>query len=738
MKKFYNLTSLIFIVFFAGTLKPVNAQNINHWEMVVAATDTWQYFPGTSEPASTWNSDKTNSSSWLTGPGGIGYGDGDDGTIINAVPSVYLRTNFNLTDTSIISWAILHVDYDDAFVAYLNGHEIARANIGTAGVKPLFNTYSTADREAKVYAGGIPERFIIQRDTLRKYIIQGANILAIEVHNSNATSSDLSSITYFSVGIKNGSSTYRQVPAWFDDPLKQKTNLPLLMIDTKGQEIPDEPKITAHMKVINNGPGQLNGILDDATDYTGNIGIEIRGQSSQMFPKKSFSVELRDTAGTGISDALLGMPAGEDWALIASFSDKSLLRNAITYQLGRKMGAWQPRTRFCEVYMNGVYHGVYLLVESIKRGADRVDINKLKPDEISGDNLTGGYIVKVDKTWDLTANEYFYTWPANKYYNARNYAFTYVYPKFDEIVSQQKSYIQDYLLMLENTLNGSSFKDPDNGYRKYMDVGSFVDFQIINELTNNVDGYRYSTFFYKKKDSDGGKLFAGPLWDFDLCYGNADFAPPRDLTTNWLYPNYGPDEGYNMHWWARLMEDEEYRQAFAGRWKALRAGAFSNDSIMANVDSDIAYIGDAVSRNFNRWPIIGQYVWPNYFIGNSYQEEVDFLKAWILNRLNWMDGNVSLSSGDLVSASQGNKVLVYPNPVKDQVNIELNTKDNHQIDIEIVDLLGKRVFESSYLPGTSGIQTFQLHVPAVAPGYYLLKLKQNQQVIGLQKLVIRN
>ena len=205
MKKKYIITGLLAIYFFAGTLTLANAQNINHWEMVVAANDTWQYFPGTSEPPSTWNSTNFNSTSWLTGPGGIGYGDGDDGTILSAVPSVYLRTNFTLTDTSAISWAILHVDYDDAFIAYLNGHEIARANIGTIGVKPFYNTYSITDREAKVYTGGIPERFIIQKDTLKKYIIQGANVLAIEVHNSSPTSSDLSSITYFSVGIKDGS-----------------------------------------------------------------------------------------------------------------------------------------------------------------------------------------------------------------------------------------------------------------------------------------------------------------------------------------------------------------------------------------------------------------------------------------------------------------------------------------------------------------------------------------------------
>lgn len=737
MKKIYVFFTLLAVFFLAGSFKTLEAQSVNHWEMVVDASDTWQYFPGTSEPPSSWANTDYNTSSWSSGPGGIGYGDGDDGTTISAVPSVYIRINFTIVDISNISWALLDVDYDDAFVAYLNGHEIARANIGSVGIRPTYNTYSTIDHEAQMYQGGIPERFVIHKDTITKYMLQGTNVLALQVHNANATSSDLSSNTFFCVGIKDGTSTYRQVPSWFEDPQNMKSNLPLLIIDTKGQAIPNEPKITASLKVIDNGPGQLNGLWDDATDYEGSMGIELRGQSSLSFPKLSYGIEIRTAASADTNVSLLGMPAEADWVLSASYSDKSMMRNAITYQLGREMGRWQPRFKYCEVYLNGSYNGIYMLIEKIKRGADRVDINKLKPEEISGDNLTGGYIVKVDKIQDLSSAEYFYSHPSIPYNNARNYAFTYVYPKYDEIVTQQISYLQNYLLTLENTLNGSSFKDPVNGFRKYMDLNSFVDFQIINELANNVDGYRYSTFFYKQKDSDGGKLFAGPLWDFDLCYGNVDYSPDNLATDKWLYPKYGPGEWQPMHWWARLMEDPDYNRAFAARWKTLRAGPFSTDSIMADLDADVQNMGEAISRNFVRWPILGVYVWPNYFVGSTYQEEVTFLKTWITNRLTWMDGNVSLSSGDLVSSYQGYNVSVYPNPVRDQLNIQLTTKDMTRIDCEIVDLLGKTVFASDYSPVSLGDQVLQFSVPGVAPGYYILKISQNQQVIEVKKLLIR-
>ena len=293
--------------------------------------------------------------------------------------------------------------------------------------------------------------------------------------------------------------------------------------------------------------------------------------------------------------------------------------------------------RFCEVYLNGEYNGVYVLMENIKRDSNRVDVSKLKTDEVAGDDLTGGYIIKADKTADAGNDEYFTITPSVHYHNSDNYRFTYVYPDFDEIIQEQKNYIKKYMTDVENSINGESFSDPVSGFRKYIDVKSFVDFQIIQELTNNVDGYRFSTFFYKDKDSKGGKLHAGPLWDFDLCYGNEDYTDFNLQTDIWLYTKYPDEYGGRMHWWARLMEDISYRSSFISRWKELREGSFSTDSIMNYLDNTINYLGEAVDRNFTRWPILGEYVWPNYFIGETYEDEVEYLKTWVTDRVNWID-----------------------------------------------------------------------------------------------------
>jgi len=511
--------------------------------------------------------------------------------------------------------------------------------------------------------------------------------------------------------------------------------LPLIVIDTRGQDIWDDPKIVAGMKVIDNGPGNTNNQFQDGTDYEGNIGIETRGQSSEMFPKKSYLIELRTETGVDTSATLLGMPAEEDWVLYAPYSDKTMLRNSLTFHLGGKMAGWQPRNRFCEVYLNGAYNGVYVLMENIKRDSNRVDVSKLKTDEVAGDDLTGGYIIKADKTADAGNDEYFTITPSVRYHSSDNYRFTYVYPDFDEIVQEQKNYIKKYMTDVENSLNGESFSDPFTGFRKYLDVKSFVDFQIIQELTNNVDGYRFSTFFYKDKDSKGGKLHAGPLWDFDLCYGNEDYTDFNLQTDIWLYTKYPDEYGGRMHWWARLMEDISYRSFFISRWKELRDGSFSTDSIMNYLDNSINYLGEAVDRNFDRWPILGEYVWPNYYIGETYEDEVDYLKTWVTDRVNWIDANIMFAEGVSENPSKQG-ILVFPNPVRDKLNLYFYLTYSGEIRMEIIDLLGRKVFNNEFLPDNQGYQYISYEIDNLASGYYVLQIFQGQRFIGKENILI--
>jgi len=194
---------------------------VNHWETAVFAQDTWRYFIGNQNPPATWKESGFDASGWLEGPGGIGYGDDDDGTSIAPTISVFMLKTFNIPDVSAIESSILSMDYDDGFVAYLNGTEIARANI--TGTPPSYNKLTNSDHEAQMYQGGTPDHFVIDSVLLKSVLVNGNNVLAVQTHNSSATSSDLSSSPFLSFAIRNGDVYFKPVPAWF--PKSLNTNL---------------------------------------------------------------------------------------------------------------------------------------------------------------------------------------------------------------------------------------------------------------------------------------------------------------------------------------------------------------------------------------------------------------------------------------------------------------------------------------------------------------------------------
>ncbi len=443
------------------------------------------------------------------------------------------------------------------------------------------------------------------------------------------------------------------------------SNLPIIVINTNGAEIVNEPKINVFLGVINNGAGQRNNINDPYTDYQGTVGIEIRGSSSQaLFPKKQYGVEVRNPDGSDSAVSLLGMPAESDWVLYAPYSDKSLMRNILAYQLGRDLGHYAPRTKLCEVVLNGSYQGIYVLIEKIKRDQNRVDVARLREDETSGDDLTGGYILKIDKGEEAGWTS---DYPPPRRAQNQTIVFRYEYPDEDDITAEQKTYIRQFVSDFEDVLAGDSFADPDAGYARYTDVSSFVDYLIANEVARNPDAYRISTFLHKQKDSDGGKLVMGPIWDFNLGFGNVDFClggSPEGLVLR--YNSVCPEDFWLIpFWWDRLAEDPAFVQRVANRWAELRADVLSTERVMAQIDSVANLVGEAQERNFVRWPVLGEYVWPNASVEATYAEEVAYLRNWTTDRLNWLDANLSRELSlvtDLPPEAPAETLRVYPNP----------------------------------------------------------------------------
>ncbi|NQU55352.1 MAG: CotH kinase family protein, partial [Bacteroidetes bacterium] len=268
------------------------------------------------------------------------------------------------------------------------------------------------------------------------------------------------------------------------------SNLPIVFINTNGGNIVDDPRITAQMGIAWNEDGETSS-SDPSNHFNGNIKIEIRGSSSQMFEKKSFAFELKDELDQDTDFPLLGMPEEEDWILYAPYTDKSLIRNVLTFTLASQISdVYVPRCKFVELFLNKKYEGVYVLMENIKRDSMRVDIAKLKTDDIEGEQLTGGYIVKIDKTTGGSGDGWHSDF--NNSAGSKTY-YQYEYPSAGDIQVQQKEYIKDYIYEFERTVYNEEFH-PETGYSSLINTESFFDFIIMNEISKNVDGYRLSTF----------------------------------------------------------------------------------------------------------------------------------------------------------------------------------------------------------------------------------------------------
>lgn len=417
------------------------------------------------------------------------------------------------------------------------------------------------------------------------------------------------------------------------------SKLPIIIINTNGQKILDEPKIFATMGIIDNGIGKENRISDSFNGYNGKIGIEIRGHSSQMFPKKQYGIELWDESGNSINSSLLGMPSENDWVLNASYTDKTFLRNVITYKLGNDLGRYASRTKFCEVIINNEYMGLYILQEKIKRDKNRVNIKKLEAPDSTGDALTGGYILKIDRI-DL-GDKYFNSSFPSVYPKSpvipSPISYIHVYPNSKNILPVQQDYIRNYITAFETSLSNDDYNNPLSGFYKYIDINSFVDYYLVSEFVKAVDAYRLSAYLYKNRETEGGKLNFGPLWDYDLAFGLPDYNNAW-LSSGWQ-AHVPPYEGIwsTPFWTKKIFDDPVFYNLLAKRWHEIKDSVFNPTKLFNYIDQMSLSILDARVRNFIKWPILGVYVWPEKFVGQNYEEEILYLKGWIAQRYAWMD-----------------------------------------------------------------------------------------------------
>lgn len=513
------------------------------------------------------------------------------------------------------------------------------------------------------------------------------------------------------------------------------SNLPIVVLDVQ-QVITSQLKVNGTMKVYYHASGARN-YLTDVPAWNGIIGIEIRGASSASLPKKCFDIELRDALGQQVHAPLMGMPPEADWVLYASHNDKSLMRTSLAYYLYNAMGNYAVRTRHCEMILNGQYMGVYVFTEKIKKDPSRVAIADLDSLDIAGPELTGGYILQKDHQVGTNMIDGVMFTAPNMLSGSALMEFW--YPSAENIQLAQKQYIKRFGDSLQAALYGNAFDDPATGYRNFMNVPSFIDYWILYELSRNADGYTFSTFFTKPKDDDGRKLIAGPPWDFDLSFRNANFNNTCD-SAGFLFES--TFYSYRLNWWNRLFEDTVFANEATCRWVALRQNILSLNTINGYIDNTANLLEEGQQRNFIKWPVMNVGVLfnqPPY--PQTYAEEIDTLKAWIGRRISWLDHNMPgicryqppPPPSDTLSSS----FAAFPNPFHEVLNLHITSPADEVIILELRDAAGRLVRSGVEVALRKGINENSVYAFAgIEAGMYFLRVnsKYFSRVIPVAKM----
>lgn len=526
------------------------------------------------------------------------------------------------------------------------------------------------------------------------------------------------------------------------------SNLPIVRFNTNTRVIQDEPKIPVQMEIFDKGPGQLNQVSSTPTISTV-AGVEFRGSTSQAdfyflpgLVKKPYGIELW-TDSTGVKSkrlSLVQMPEESDWVLNASYNDRSFMRDFIAQSLAGRIGLLHSKAKFVELIINDEYRGVYVLMEKVKQGKNRVPISDLYPTENAGDDVTGGYLLKIDKSSGSPSS----SWKSN--YTSgitatQKCEFQIEYPQYGIITQQQLIYIRDYINNWENKLMTEDMNDPKASFRDYMDVSSFVNYFILNEVTRNVDGYRLSTYLYKDKESLGGKIKMGPAWDFNIALGNADYLEGWK-TDGFVYKAMENDGGKNDYWqvpfwWNKLMQDASFRKALATRWKAVRSSFLNTSTLFATIDSAQVALKDPLTRNFQKYPLMGKKIWPNYYVGASLSDEVNWLKNWIQGRLVWLDAQMAVFDSPILAVHEEDaSAIVYPNPSTSGLfQWKFSLDKPSLVTYFISDAMGRMILSPKNANFGSGEQIQSLDLSMFPSGTYLLSWKMEDGLVQQIKIL---
>ena len=454
------------------------------------------------------------------------------------------------------------------------------------------------DINSDTISGRIPENISI-KELVATFVHDGADISVSAVNQANgATANDFTQPVVYKVTKSSGVSKSYSVD------VTKFTGLPIVYINTTNFSGIDskENYVTGTISV----DGGRN-IPDMAATP---IEIRGRGNSTWGHPKKPYQMKF------STKEEFLGMPEDKKWIFLAEYSDKTMLRNSTAFEMGYISNLdWTPQSEYAEVYLNNLYQGTYNITQKVEETNRRVAITN------------DGFLLEIDQLYRLDADDVYFSTDAFSVIAIKE-------PSIDQVnengvsfeQDQRYNYVKNYVNQFEDVLFGSSFANSFSGYAAYIDVDSFVDWYLINEILKNQDARWYSSIYFHL--IPGEKIKMGPLWDHDLAFGNVNYAPTEYTDGWWIQQN---------PWFSRLLEDPNFVAKVKTRFDHFR----NNEQYILNkIDAYAEKLHWSQQENDNRWQTLGQYVWPNPVWFDTYQEEVDHLKDWYQARMNWLDSAI--------------------------------------------------------------------------------------------------
>lgn len=448
-----------------------------------------------------------------------------------------------------------------------------------------------------------------------------------------------------------------------------RSNLPVVVVDNFGAGRPDANRPMYWTMFTPDVATENRTALTNRPVLAVRGRMVVRGSSSAGWPKYSMNIEAWDEKDEDMPVPVLGMADEADWILQSNYDfDRGMIRNPFMYELSNRMGRWAPRWRFVEVFANtnggaldypGDYMGVYAIMEKPERGSERIAVERLDKNDLSGDDVTGGYIVKVDRLdpgtsgW-VTSRNFPLTEPFGSEVRL-NYGYPEEVPLPGPVIpAAQSAYIRNYVQAFEDAVVQPDRKNPATGlhYTDYIDRDSWVDHGLLNILAANADCFRLSTYMHKPRN---GKLVAGPIWDFDRTIGSTDSRSTSPLGWSAAQP---ATDILTWGWWKYLWTDPDFWQAYTDRWFALRDVILQDAALTGLVNEFEGQLSEAAVRNYAKWTATPPRDGPDAGTQGSFRDEMDIVRDWLKRRTVWLDAQFPVRPQRVPAGGQAASVVL--------------------------------------------------------------------------------